>query len=81
MLLELGSCVQKIYLAQKHRPAAVSLKSEAIHDCLPIFTALYPLLVLFPEVGDRLSAAPASDRYYHRTAGVPDYFIKLSKLF
>src|SRR3989344_992514 len=64
-LLKLRNSVDQVNLAKNHGTAAVSLEAKRVHHFLWILAFLNALRVFFPEVGNWLSTAPASDRNYH----------------
>lgn len=67
-LLELTRDVCEVHLAQEHLAAAVALEAELVKDLLRVLALLDALLVVCPEVSDRLSTAPAPHGDYHMSA-------------
>src|SRR3989338_881875 len=52
-------------MPKEHGTAAIALKSKLIKKFFSVFAFGKPFLVFFPEMPNRLPAAPASYRYNH----------------
>jgi hypothetical protein len=67
-LLERGSGVEEVDVAEEHGAAAVALQAEAVHDLARLLALRDALLVLLAQVRDRLAAREAADRDDHGLA-------------